>query len=124
MITIFIIIWVMLCGVTLYLGVPQIAQAINNYSKELQELIRDQSTHERVVQNEEDTAENVHSIHGEVLDVGDDLYLVREQEGGLVVLHTNRNTRGTETVHRGDHIEAKVSDVNDLTLVLSIRESN
>jgi hypothetical protein len=95
---------VMLCGVTLYLSMPQAALAINNYAEE--------------------PSESTHTIQGEVLDVGGNLFLVREQDGGLIVLHTDKNTQGTETVSRGDQIEAKVSDVDDLTIVLSIREMN
>jgi hypothetical protein len=116
------IIGVMLCGVTLYLGGPQTTLAINNYMEELQELRRDQSATQGTLLKEKETSRGTHTIEGEILDIGGNLYLVREQDGGLVVLHTDNNTQGTETVSRGDQIEAKVSDANNLTLVLSIRQ--
>jgi hypothetical protein len=116
------LIGVMLFGVTLYLGMPQAVLAINNYTEELQELRRHQSAQEGVAQKEQETSQSFHTIQGEVLDVGDDLYLVNKQDGGLVLLHTDSNTQGSETVSRGDQIEAKVSDVNNLTLALPIRD--
>ena len=116
------IIGVILCGVTLYLGGPQTALAINNYSEESQELRWDLSATQGTFLKEKETSKGTHTIEGEILDVGGNLYLVREQDGGLVVLHTDSNTQGTETVGRGDQIEAKVRDANNRMLVLSIRQ--
>jgi hypothetical protein len=50
-----------------------------------------------------------HTIKGEVLRVDPSAYFVQQYDGDQVRVHTDATTRMTETIRRGDHIEAKVN---------------
>ena len=50
-----------------------------------------------------------HTIKGEVLRVDPSAYFVKQYDGDQVRVHTDETTRMTETIRRGDHIEAKVN---------------
>ena len=63
-------------------------------------------------------AEGAKTIKGELFRVEDGNYSVKVQGGKEVRLHTDKTTRMTGEIKKGDHIEAKVNDQNH---ALSIR---
>ena len=113
------IIGVMTCSLVLSLG---LSDARTTERMESDPCAERKGGLSNLVKCDDETQQSVDTVTGEVLDIGGNLYLVREQDGGLFVLHTDSNTQGTETVGRGDQIEAKVRDANNRMLVLSIRQ--
>jgi len=113
------VIGVISCGFVLCLGVPNSAQAINNFAKELKELKSEQNAEEQadLAENEEDTAKGLQTIYGEVLQIKHDTYLVRKYDGNVVRLHSDNNTQLSGSLTQGDRIEAKVDDQGHALLI-------
>ena len=120
------VIGVISCGFMLCLGVPNSAQAINNFAKELKELKSEQYADEQagLAENEEDTAKGLQTIYGEVLQIKHDKYLVRKYDGNVVRLQSDNNTQlngGLTQGDRGDRIVAKVDDQGHALLIHPIQ---
>ena len=60
------------------------------------------------------------AIKGEVLRIEGDVYVVKEEEGKEVRLHTDQTTKMTGDVNQGDRIEGQINEENH---ALSIRSS-
>ena len=113
------------CGFVLCLGLPNGAQAINNFAEELKELKSEQYADEQagLAENEEDTAENtakgLQTIYGEVLQIKHDKYLIRKYAGSVVRLHSDNNTQLNGSLTQGDRIVAKVNEQEVLLMIHS-----
>jgi hypothetical protein len=75
----------------LCLGLPNLAPAINNLSEELEEQEMKQEAQEQggvpgVAEKDADAAKGITTIHGEILQVDRDQYLIRKYDGDLVRL--------------------------------------
>jgi len=97
----------------LVLGLPNVAPAINNFSEELEEQqmkqeARDQGGLPGLAETE--AAEGIVTIHGEVLQVEPDKYLIRKYDGDLVRLHIDDKTQMSGPIRQGDRVVAKVND--------------
>lgn len=68
-----------------------------------------------------ETREGIETVKGEVLRIEGDSVVVERFDGKLVYLHLDDTTKMGSFIGRGDHIEAKVRDVNDQEHVLTIR---
>ena len=69
-----------------------------------------------------DTQQGVHTIKGEVLRVDGDDYLIKQSDGKEVRYRVDSATEISGPIGRGDRIEAKVHEVNDVNRVLSLRQ--
>ena len=99
----------------LCLGLPNLAPAINNLSEELEEQEMKQEAQEQggvpgVAEKDADAAKGITTIHGEILQVDRDQYLIRKYDGDLVRLHIDDKTHVSGRVRQGDRIVAKVND--------------
>ena len=126
------VVGVMSCGFLLCLGLSTAAQAGNTASA-ADEMKADQSNRRQggqEIQEKKDPMKGAQSkggrtIQGEVLRVEGDNYFVRQGDGKEVRLQTDTNTQILRTIHRGDQIEAKVTDQNHTeTLVLLDQKNN
>ena len=110
-------------GFLLCLGVPNSAQAINNFAEELKELKSEQYADGQagLAENEEDTAKGLQTIHGEILQIKHDKYLVRKYDGNVVRLHSDNNTQLSGKFTEGDRIVAKVDDQGHALLIHPIQ---
>ena len=68
-----------------------------------------------------ETREGIDTVKGEVLRIEGDSVVVERFDGKLVYLHLDDTTKMGSFIGRGDHIEAKVREVNDQEHVLTIR---
>ena len=71
------------------------------------------------VKPDEETAQGTNTINGEVLRIKGEHVYVRQSDGKEMHLHTKPTTRMIGEFKKGDRIEAKVNDQNN---VLSIRQ--
>jgi hypothetical protein len=62
-----------------------------------------------------------HTIRGEVLRVDPSSYFVKQYDGHQVRLHFDETTQMTGRIDQGEHIEAKVAEVNNQKHALAIR---
>ena len=68
------------------------------------------------------TQDGVYTIKGKVLRTDGDTYLIQRNDGKEMSLRVDSATEMSEPIGRGDRIEAKVREVNEETLVLSLRQ--
>jgi hypothetical protein len=110
MICILKVIGAMSCGVVLFLGLPNSAQAINNVAEELKELKSEQHADGQAgrAKKEEEAAKGIQTIYGEVLQVKHNQYVVKKYDGNVVRLDTDNNTQLSGSLTQGDRIVAKV----------------
>jgi len=123
MVSILKVIGVISCGFVLYLGWPNATLAINNLTQELGQQEADERTDRLsdTLKHEEETPEGVSTVHGEVLRIKRSHYLVRKNTGDVIHLHLDDNTQKTGTVRKGDRIEAKVNDQNQVLLIRPVQ---
>jgi hypothetical protein len=119
MVSILKFIGVISCGFVLCLGLPNCAQAINNFAEELQELKSEQNADGQtgLTEKDEETARGIQTIYGEVLRIKHDKYLVRKYDGNVVRLHIDNNTQLNGNLTQGDRIVAKVIDQKHALLI-------
>ena len=112
----------MLCGLVLFLGLPNSARAINNFAEELKELKSEQYADGQagLAEKNEDTAKGVQTIYGEVLQVKHNQYVVRKYDGDVVRIHTDNNPQLSGSLTQGDRIVAKVDDQKHALLIQPI----
>ena len=95
------IIGVMSCSFVLCLSLSNVTQADERYRA---------------------TQDGVYTIKGKVLRTDGDTYLIQRNDGKEMSLRVDSATEMSEPIGRGDRIEAKVREVNEETLVLSLRQ--
>jgi hypothetical protein len=66
---------------------------------------------------DEDTLQGINTLKGEVLRIKGEHIYVRRSDGKKVHLHTKPTTQMTGKFMKGDRIEAKVNDQNDVVSI-------
>jgi len=107
------------CGFVLCLGLPNGAQAINNFAEELKELKGKQNVDGQagLAERDEEITEDSLTTYGEVLQIKHDKYLVRKYDGDVVRLHIDNNTQLSGSLTQGDRIVAKVDDYGHALMI-------
>jgi hypothetical protein len=108
----------------LCLGLPNLAPAINNFAEELEEQHMKQEVQGQEglpvpAEKDAEAAKGIATIHGEVLQVEPDKYLVRKYDGDIVRLHIDNKTEVSGSISQGDRIVAKVNDQDVALMVQS-----
>ena len=109
----------------LCLGLPNLAPAINNFAEELEEQqikqeSKDQGGAPGLAEKDAEAAKGIITIHGEVLQVGPDKYLIRKYDGDVVRLHIDNNkTQLSGSISQGDRIVAKVNEQEVVLMIQS-----
>jgi hypothetical protein len=117
------------CGFLLCLGLSNAAQA--EHSAAPSDLMKTDSVTDRQgfqsdddkqknVEMESDSAKGAKTITGELFRIEDGNYFVKVKAGKEVRLHTDKTTRMTGEIKKGDRIEAQVNNQNH---ALSIRSA-
>lgn len=116
------VIGAMSCGLVLFLGVPNSAQAINNFAEELKKSKSEQYADGQagLAEKAEESSKGLQTIYGEVLQVKHYQYVVRKYDGDVVRLHTDNNTQLSGSLTLGDRIVAKVDDQKHALLIQPI----
>jgi hypothetical protein len=65
----------------------------------------------------------IRTIKGEVVGVEPSSYFVKQYDGNQVRLHIDETTQMTGRIDQGEHIEAKVAEVNNQKHALAIRSA-
>ena len=68
------------------------------------------------------TQDGVYTIKGKVLRTDGDTYLIQRNDGKEMSLRVDSATEMSESIGRGDRIEAKVRDLNEEKRVLSFHQ--
>ena len=121
MVSILKIVGVLSCGFVLGLGLSTVSQAAEK--PPAAERMKPDASADRkadLVKPDEDTVQGINTIKGEVLRIKGEHFYVRRSDGKEVHLHTKPTTQMTGEFKKGDRIEAKVNDLNN---VLSIRQA-
>ncbi|NWF73606.1 MAG: hypothetical protein HXY51_11275 [Nitrospirae bacterium] len=125
------IVGVLSCGFVLFLGLSNAAQA-GNVPGPSDVMKTDSVTDRQGFQSDDDKQKNVDdkmgstraedakTITGELFRVEDGNYFVMGKDGKEVRLHTDKTTKMTGEVKKGDRIEAQVNNQNH---ALSIRSA-
>jgi len=109
----------------LCLGLPNLAPAINNFAEELEEQqIKQESKNQGgasgPAEKDAEAAKGITTIHGEVLQVEPDKYLIRKYDGDVVRLHIDNNkTQLSGSISQGDRIVAKVNEQEVVLMIQS-----
>ena len=111
------------CGLVLCLGVPTSTQAINNFAKELRELKSEQYADGQagLAEKEEEAAKGLQRIHGEVLQIKHDKFLVWKYDGNVVRVQSDINTQLNGSLTQGDRIVVKVDNQGHAFLIHPIQ---
>ncbi len=131
MVSIAKVVGVLSCGFLLCLGLSNAAQA--EHAPAPSDIMKTDSVTDRQgfqsdddkqtnVDNEKgsNNAKDARTIKGELFRVEDGNYFVKVKDGKEVRLHTDKTTRMTGEIKKGDRIEAKVNNENH---ALSIRSA-
>jgi hypothetical protein len=111
----------------LCLGLPNVASAINNFAEELEEQKTEQGMQgdsPGLAEKKELAAKGISIVHGEVLGVEPDKYLVRKYDGDIVRLQIDQKTQVSGPVRQGDRIVAKVNDQEVALTITSASRSD
>jgi hypothetical protein len=116
------IVGVLSCGFVLALGLSTATQAAEK-SPAAEKMTPQPSADRKggppdLVKPDEDTLQGINTIKGEVLRMKGEHFYVRRSDGKEVHLHIKATTQMTGEFKKGDRIEAKVNDQDN---VLSIR---
>jgi hypothetical protein len=74
-----------------------------------------------LVKCDEETRQGIETVKGEVLRFEGSSFWVQRFDGKEVNLHVDESTQMSRNIGRGEHIEAKVTNVDDRKHALSIR---
>jgi hypothetical protein len=106
----------------LCLGLPNLAPAINNFAEELEikQESKNQGGASGPAEKDAEAAKGITTIHGEVLQVEPDKYLIRKYDGDVVRLHIDNNkTQLSGSISQGDRIVAKVNEQEVVLMIQS-----
>ncbi len=115
------VVGVLSCGCVLGLGLSTDVQAAEK--PPAAERMKPDASADRkadLVKPDEDTVQGINTIKGEVLRIKGEHFYVRRSDGKEVHLHTKPTTQMMGEFKKGDRIEAKVNDLNN---VLSIHQA-
>ncbi len=131
MVSISKVVGVLSCGVVLWLGLSNTAQANNGALSSEDEMKSDQSDQRQGGQEagekhmsdgmKSDPSQDGRSVKGEVLRVEGENCFVKGQDGKEVRLHTDQTTEKMGNIQQGDRIEAKVNEQNHALSIRSAR---
>jgi translation initiation factor IF-1 len=100
MISISKVVGVLSCGVLLYLGLSQAAQAVDVVGPS--------------------RLEQAKVIKGDLVRVDYSDYIVKEKDGQEVHVHLTKKTQVMGQIKKGDRVEAKVDDQNNVLLIRQV----
>lgn len=66
----------------------------------------------------------IHTIKGEVVGVEPSSYFIKQYDGSQVRVHIDETTQMIGRIGQGEHIEAKVAEVNNQKHALAIRSAH
>ena len=129
MVSISKVVGILSCSFLLCLGLSNAAQAehapgpsdvMKTDSVTDQQGFQSDDDKQKNVKKGSDSAKGARTIKGELFRVEDGNYFVKVKDGKEVRLHTDKTTKMTGDIKKGDRIEAKVNQENH---ALSIREA-
>ena len=111
------------CGFALCLSVPNSAQAINNFARELNEVKSEQRSDRQaaLAEKEKEASQGLQTIYGEILQVKHEKYLVRKYNGDVVRLQIDHDTELSGRLAQGDRVVAQVDEQRYVFLIQPIQ---
>jgi hypothetical protein len=113
------VVGVLSCGCLLTLGLFTAIKAAEKPAAEKMKSSLSEDREGDFVTPDEETGQGINTIKGEVLRIKGEHVYIRQSDGKEMHLHTKSTTRMMGEFKKGDRIEAKVNDQNN---VLSIRQ--